>query len=226
MPPERDLQFKNSSSINASTVTDDDENGRTIVTLPTVPTIINHLRSTDQDAVLSAKQGNVLANDLASYVLSDTKPSTQIDAGKFFVDKDGILRVATANIGTTTDVDNTNSTVKSIGEVLTELNSKIPIAIQIGYSTIGWADALSKAKFNSSYVAAFLSDVAPGLPQGLTVNTGYTDWQYACCIKTCTSWQSSSWWSVWIFDYAGAEIRAVRKDSNYYVNIQRININM
>ena len=71
--------------------------------------------------------------DLADHILTGTKPDTQIDAGEFFVDKDNAFRIANSNISTATDIDNTNSTVKTVGEVLTELNSKTTQSI---YETI------------------------------------------------------------------------------------------
>ena len=103
-----------------ATITDDSENGATKIA---VPTIIDHLRSDSSTSTLSAKQGGVIANDMASIVLSGDTHSAKIDEGVFFVDKNGILRVAgTGGITAGTNVE-TNSTVKPIGDVLRELNS-------------------------------------------------------------------------------------------------------
>lgn len=63
--------------------------------------------------------------DLAKYVLTGTKPSSAITAGEYFVDKDDAFRKANSNISTTTDIDNTNSSVTTVGEELTELNSNL-----------------------------------------------------------------------------------------------------
>lgn len=70
---------------------------------------------------------NTKANksNLSNYILTGTKPSTALSSGTFFVDKDGALRVATDDIATTDDVGSGNSAVKSVGEVLSELNGNL-----------------------------------------------------------------------------------------------------
>ena len=86
------------------------------------------LSSTNVNDALDEVDGKVetkaAKSNLSEYILTGTKSSSALSEGTFFVDKDGALRVATDAISTSTDVSNSNSAVKTVGEVLTELNSK------------------------------------------------------------------------------------------------------
>ena len=78
-----------------------------------------------QDAIDEINSIKASKENLSNYILTGTKPSTALTSGTFFVDKDGALRVATTDIATTDDVGSGNSAVKSVGEILTELNSNL-----------------------------------------------------------------------------------------------------
>lgn len=78
-----------------------------------------------QDAIDETNAIKANKSNISNYILTGTKPSTALSSGTFFVDKDGALRVATDDIATTDDVGSGNSAVKSVGEVLSELNSNV-----------------------------------------------------------------------------------------------------
>lgn len=92
----------------------------------TVEEIANNEKVLNDLDPLYAKT-NELDHNLVSKVLTGTKPTTAIESGEFFKDKDGNFRVANQAISTSTDVSDSNSTIKTAGEVLRELNSKTTI---------------------------------------------------------------------------------------------------